>query len=174
MDLNLSVDEEARVTMIDYLKNIVPDSHETIQGRVETPSADHLFTARDSADRKLLDEEQATAFHHAVDQIIFTTPQVRKDIHIAVVLLYTRVISPYEDEWRKPRQVLQYIISTICMLLIMSMDKLNIVKWWVDASCAIKYDCRIHIGVIMSLGWGSGAGMSIDKISIQGAQRRQN
>ena len=74
MDLNLSVDEEARVTMIDYLKNIVPDSHETIQGRVETPSADHLFTARDSADRKLLDEEQATAFHHAVDQLIFTTP----------------------------------------------------------------------------------------------------
>ena len=38
MDLDLSFDGEVRVTMTDYLKKIVYDFPETIQGRVATPA----------------------------------------------------------------------------------------------------------------------------------------
>ena len=44
MDLDLSVDGEVRVIMMDYLKNIVSEFTDTIQGKVLTPAEDHLFT----------------------------------------------------------------------------------------------------------------------------------
>ena len=46
------------------------------------------------------------------------------------------------------------------MTLILRVDKLNIVKWWVDTSYAIHPDCRSHTGVKISLGWGSVSIMS--------------
>ena len=47
MDLDLSVDGEVRVTMTDYLNNIVSEFPETIQGRVATPSVEHIFKVRE-------------------------------------------------------------------------------------------------------------------------------
>jgi hypothetical protein len=44
--------------------------------------------------------------------------------------------------------------------LILRTDRLNIIKWWVDASFATHDDCRGHTGSTMSLGKGSIMGMS--------------
>ena len=57
MDLDLLVDGYVSVTMTDYPKKIVSDFTETIQGRVKTPASEHLFTAREDTDRKLLEKE---------------------------------------------------------------------------------------------------------------------
>ena len=141
MGLDLSVDGEVRVNITDYLKKIVSEFTETIQERVTTPSADHLFTVREDADRKPLDKDRAVTFHNSVAQLIFATPHIGKDIQTAVAFLTTRVRSPDEGDWRKLRQVLQYIRSTIHTPLILRVDKLNIVKWWVDASYAMHTDC---------------------------------
>ena len=46
MELDFSVDEEVRVTMMDYLKKILYDLPETIQGIVMTPAAEYPFTLR--------------------------------------------------------------------------------------------------------------------------------
>ena len=54
------------MTMIYYLKKIVSVFPNTIQGRVETPEADHLFKVMEDTDRKLLEEDWATEFHHSV------------------------------------------------------------------------------------------------------------
>jgi hypothetical protein len=43
--------------------------------------------------------------------------------------------------------------------LILRADRLNIIKWWVDASFATHDDCRGHTGATMSLGKGSIIGM---------------
>ena len=64
-------------------------------------------------------------------------------------------MSPDEYYWRKLLQVLQYIRSTIHMPLILIMDKLKIIKWWVETSYAMHIDCLIHTGAKMSLGWVS-------------------
>ena len=102
-----------------------------------TPSAEYLFTVMEDANRKPLDKDQAITFHNSVAQLIFTTPHVRKDIQTAVAFLTTKLRSPDEGNWRKLRRVLQYIISTIHTPLILRVDKLNIVKWRVDASYAM-------------------------------------
>ena len=46
------------------------------------------------------------------------------------------------------------------MQLILRLDKLVIVKGWVDASYAINLDCLSDNGAMMSLGWESVASMS--------------
>ena len=46
----------------------------------------------------------------------------------------TRVRLPDEYEWPKIQIVLQYIGSTIHITLILIVDKLNLVEWWVEKS----------------------------------------
>ena len=65
MDLDSSVDGEVRATITDYLKKIVSEFTETIQGRVTNPAEEHLSTVREYTNGKLLDKYQATAFHHS-------------------------------------------------------------------------------------------------------------
>ena len=71
-----------------------------------------------------------------------------------MALITTRVRIPYKDDCRKLRQVLQYIRSTIHIPLIIRAYKMNIVKWWVDASYAMHPYCWSHTSVIISLVWG--------------------
>ena len=73
-DLDLLVDGDVRVTMTDYLSNVCSEFTETIQGSVAKPEVKRLFIVRGNANRKLLEEEQPTAFHTTVSQIIFDTP----------------------------------------------------------------------------------------------------
>ena len=46
------------------------------------------------------------------------------------------------------------------MSLILRVDKLNIVKWWVDASYKMHMNFWIHTGATIYLGWGSINSMS--------------
>ena len=101
MDFNLSVYGEFRVTMPVYLKTIVSNFTETIQGIMATPEAEHLLTLREEINRKLLDEDRATAFHHSVEQLLFSIPCVRKDTHTTVEFFATRERIPNDDDWQK-------------------------------------------------------------------------
>ena len=66
MNLDFSVDGEVGMKMTDNLKKMISGFPETIQGRVATPAAYHLFIVREDADRKLLEEYWSTVFHHSV------------------------------------------------------------------------------------------------------------
>jgi hypothetical protein len=108
----------------------------------------------------LLDEERTRAFHHAVVQLLFASSRARKDIQLSVSFLTTRVKEPDEDDWSKLKRLLKYIRGTIYMPLILRVDNLNVIKWWVDASYATHEDCQGHTGAMMSLGRGAIIGMS--------------
>jgi hypothetical protein len=57
--------------MAEYIKSIIADFPEEISGFRATPAADHLFDIRDPSVARILPEEQARAFHHAVAQLLF-------------------------------------------------------------------------------------------------------
>ena len=50
---------------------------------------------------------------------------------------------------------MRYVNSTIDLVLTLSVDKFNSIKWWVDASYAIHPNMRGHSGATMTLGKGS-------------------
>ena len=81
---------------------------------------------------EILDKEQATAFHHSLEQLLFVIPRGRKYIHIAVYLLTKGVHEPENDDWRELQQLLQYLCDTIYIPLILRAESLNVIKWWVD------------------------------------------
>ena len=76
---------------------------DTIQGIVETPASEHIFTVREDADSKLLDEDQDTEFHHSVAQLLFATPRISKYIQTYVAFLTTRVSISDNYDWCKLR-----------------------------------------------------------------------
>ena len=56
--------------------------------------------------------------------------------------------------------MLQYLNSTKDLILTLSGDKLNIIKWYVDASFAVHPDYKSHTGAVMTLGNGTVVSLS--------------
>ena len=48
-----------------------------------------------------------------------------------------------------------YLRNTIRDIPILSADKVNIVKWWIDGSFAVHLELKIQTGETMSMGIGS-------------------
>lgn len=73
---------------------------ELIAGSIATPAVDNQFKVRDEADARKLPEEEATAFHRTVVQLLFLNSPARGDSQTSVAFLTMRVKSPDKDDWR--------------------------------------------------------------------------
>ncbi|EJK60825.1 hypothetical protein THAOC_18763, partial [Thalassiosira oceanica] len=147
-------DGTVQFSQIPYIAKIFDDFPEEIKSTSTSPAADHLFNVRDVEEATFLDTERADALHHCVAQLSFLKARSRPDLDPAVAFLTTRVRKPDEDDWGKLRRVLQYLKGTRHMKLTISVDSLNILNWWVDASYNIHEDCKGHTGLILSMGKG--------------------
>ena len=97
-------------------------------------------------------------------QLLFTGIRCRKDAQKAIAFLTTRVRKPDKDDWKKLRIFIGYLKRTIRLPLILQSDRINVLKWWVDASYAAHDDMWGHTGGTMSAGKdGSGSIISISK-----------
>ncbi len=74
---------------------------------------------------------------------------------MAVAFLTTRVKSPDKDDWGKLKHVLKYLNRTKYLKLKLSMDNLGHLKWCVDGSHNVHWDCRGHSGAMFPLGKGA-------------------
>jgi hypothetical protein len=71
MDMEFNNNGTLGVSMITYLKNIIKQFPEVINGKAKSPAAEHLFMVRDKKETKFLKEDQALAFHHTIAQLLF-------------------------------------------------------------------------------------------------------
>jgi hypothetical protein len=78
MTLDFSKEGAFVVDMEDYLKEILKDLPEDMNGTATTPVADHLFKVRDNAPK--LNEDRAEFFHRVVAQLLFVAQQGRPDL----------------------------------------------------------------------------------------------
>ena len=140
--------------MIPLLKTTVEKIPEKIRGRATTPEADHLFEVRLDGERVLLDKDRSNASHHAVGQLLFAITGARKYIKTTINFLATRVREPDEDDWGKLKCFLRYFCCTNYTSLILQVNILTIMKWWVGASYAMHQDCQSHTGATIYFGKG--------------------
>ena len=155
VDYDYSEKGSVKVSQIRYLSSILADFPEKLGEPAATPAADHLFKVRDPADARLLDEARATTFHHTTAQLLFASSRARRDIQTVVSFLTTRVKHPDEDDWAKLKRCLKYLKGTLHMKLTLTVDNLNVIHWWIDASDRTHMDCKGHTGAMMSLGQGA-------------------
>jgi hypothetical protein len=133
MDLYFTADGKVKITMRDYLQDVLEYFLEIIFKTAATPAADHLFTIRPEVECDPLDEAHAMAFHHSVAELLIASTRERKDSQPTIAFLMIRVHNMDEDDWGKLRRLIPYIKGTINLPLVLRADSLTVVNWWVDA-----------------------------------------
>ena len=69
--------------------------------------------------------------------------------------------APDEHDWGKLKSVIKYLVGTKHLKLTLTVDNVNTIRWWVDASFGTHCDSKGHIGAMMS--FGKGAAMILSK-----------
>jgi len=65
------------------------------------------------------------------------------------------VKDPDEDNWGKLKRVLKYLNGTKYLKLKLTVDNLRVLKWYVDGSHNVHWDCKGHAGAMFTLGDGA-------------------
>ena len=152
MDIIFNDDKTVTIDMVQYLKETLSDFPEDIVKNSLTPAATHLFEVDDESEK--LNPEKAASFHKTVAKLIFLSKRGCPDTQLTISFLCTRTTKSDEDDWKKLKRLLQYLLGTVDLTLTLSAKKLHIIKWWVDASYAVHANMRSHTGAAMSLGRG--------------------
>jgi hypothetical protein len=166
MSLDFSHVNQCRITMIDYVDEIVAaydkasselDDGFTLvfkKGNRSKSSAapDDLFVVDEDAEK--LSEEGQTAFHHLVAKTLYISKRARPDLSTAIAFLTTRVKAPDIHDWRKLSHMMEYLRVERLRPLILSADGSGVLMWYVDASFAVHPNMRSHTGGGLTMGRG--------------------
>eukprot|EP00978_Attheya_sp_CCMP212_P045135 scaffold334681_cov33-Attheya_sp.AAC.1 len=125
-----------------------------MEGEATSPAANHLFDVNEKYP-EILSENDSEMFHHNVAKLLFLCKHARPDIQTSVAFMCTRVKCPDSDDYKKLGRAMRYLRGTLDLPLVLEVDNLQIVKWWIDASYAVHPDMKSHTGGIMSLGRGA-------------------
>ena len=81
-----------------------------MDGEAPTPAANHLFAVDNNQPK--VDEQKAQFFHTYVAKTLFLCKSVRHDLQTTVAFLCTRVKSCNEDDYKKLKWMLQFLLAT--------------------------------------------------------------
>jgi hypothetical protein len=161
MKLDFSEKKKLKVDMRDYLKEMFESFPIKFKKNdtAPTPAAEDLFGQKqDNAEK--LSKVDAETFHTTTAQGLFLTKRARPDISTAIAYLCTRVREPTVKDWEKLIRMMKYLNGTRDMVLTLSADGLNVLKWYVDAAFAVHSDFKSHTGCVMTMGKGAIMSMS--------------
>eukprot|EP00957_Ditylum_brightwellii_P067420 5117834-Ditylum_brightwellii.AAC.1 len=85
--------------MVEYVKEIIEDFPEVIEGSVTTPAADHLFNM--DPECEALGKLLARQFHTSTAKLLFLCKKARPDVQTAVAFLTTHVKNSGDNNWKK-------------------------------------------------------------------------
>ncbi len=154
MTFDFSAKGEVHVDMIDYVENMIDDFSVKLSKKdtAPNPAADDLFAVGDSPK---LTGQQKDEFHTFVAKGLFACKRARPDIHPTIAVLCTRVKEPNQDDWNKLTRMMKYLNGTRKDKLILSADKVTVLKWYIDSSFAVHPDFKSHTGAVMTYGRGA-------------------
>ena len=154
MTLDYSISGKVQIKMLDYIKEMINAFPEEITRETNTPAGAHLFNVRKN-NISLLVEEKATTFHTITAKGLFVCKRARPDIQTVIEVLTTRVQEPDNDDWLKLKRLIEYLNTTKDLYLTLEADNTNILKWYIDASYAVRLDMKSHTGGALIMGKGA-------------------
>ena len=154
MTIDFSLDGAVKIDMMDYLVKTCEEFPEPLMYMKDVPSAApvDLFAAGDTSDTSKLSKADSDTFHTFVAKLLFACKRARPDLGTATAVLCTRVQGPNKDDWTKLCQAMKFLLQTLTDPLILTIEDLKLVKWWIDAAFAVHPDFRSHTGAVMSFG----------------------
>ena len=127
INFDFKPDGTVDVEMKDYPKECIKEFPDDISNVVTTPAALHLFKVDDKTNKLSVDKMEI--FHRIVAKLLFACKRARPNIQTAVAFLTTRVSKSDDDDWKKLKQCLQFLQSTINLCLTLSAENMTIIKW---------------------------------------------
>ena len=102
LGMTLDFSERGRVVvkMYNYVKNMLNDAPASMDGKVATPTAAHLFKIS-MENPKLLGKDKKELFVHLVMQGLYLSQRGRPDIRTAMSFLCSCLTCPDEDDYKK-------------------------------------------------------------------------
>jgi hypothetical protein len=93
--------------------------------------------------------------------------RARRDIQTTAAFLTIMIKNLDKDNWGKLKRVLKYLNGTKYLQLNLNMESLGMLKWYVDGSHDVHWDCKGHGGAVFTMGKARGPQekMSIFQIS---------
>jgi hypothetical protein len=153
MTLDNSKPGVVKINLVDFVQKIFDEMPENMDGTATSPAADHLFKIIEGIE--LVGEATSKLLHATVAKLLFLCKRRRPDIQSAITFLCTWIQHPTRHNYNKLVRVIKYLRKTSNLVLRLSAENLNVVKWWVDASYGVHRDMRSHTGSTMSLGAGT-------------------
>jgi hypothetical protein len=155
MTLDCNVRGQVSVTAFDHLDNTLTvfEKVEPNGGGTKTSAAPtNLFTVNKDCEK--LPDGEAVEFHNVIAKTLHVTERARPDTCTPFAFLTTRVQEPNTNDWKKMAHLMRHVRGTCDMPLILSANGSHTLKWWVDASFAVRPNLRGHTGGGLSLGRG--------------------
>jgi hypothetical protein len=153
MILDFSVPGEVTIDMVNYVRTVIADMPEEMEGTAAAPAAARLFHSNGNS--VPLSRDKADTFHRMVMQLLYLCQRGRPDLQTAISYLCKRTSAPDEDDYKKLTRVMRYLQGSIELKLVLSADGSGAIRWWVDASYGVHVDMKGHTGGTMSMGKGS-------------------
>jgi hypothetical protein len=142
--------DKVKFTMYDYLKDILNEMPDDVNGTSPTPATDRLFNVEEES--PALNEKEPDFFHRTTARLLFAAKRARPDLQVAVAYLCTRVKNPNQLDWKLSR-VIKYLRTTIFIPLVLGWDG--------TGSFVVHKDMRSHTGAVLLLGQGALMSMSL-------------
>ena len=135
MRLNYSKEGKVQIDMTDYVTEMLESFPMKLPEtkKVKTPADTNLFNVN-ADDLIFLTDNEKEIFHTMVAKGIFLAKRGRPDIQTANAYLSTKVQRPTKNDWYKLICLLTYLQNTSELVLTLSANSLNVIKWYVDAS----------------------------------------
>ena len=89
-----------------------------------------------------------------MQKLLHVVKRHRGDILINISFLTTRVTFLDVDDCKKMKRLLKYLEGTMDLLLTISIDSMNMIKWYIDSSCAAHNNIYVKIVACMTIGKG--------------------
>jgi hypothetical protein len=154
MTINYLEDGKVKLIMSDYVKGILDEAPDDMDGTAVTPAASNLFMVQ--MDGEKLNDSNADTYHRLTAKLLYLCKQARPDLQTVVAFLTTtRVIQPDADDWKKLAHAIWYLRDSKDLYLTLEADDGIDIKWWIDASFTVHPDMKSHTGGTFSLGKGS-------------------
>jgi hypothetical protein len=100
MTIDYSTPGKVKITMVDYITNMLSELPSDMDGEVATTAANHLFEVNEK-NPIMVTKDKAIMFHHNLAKMLFLCIRARPDIQTAVAFLCTRVNGPDVDDYKK-------------------------------------------------------------------------
>ncbi len=142
MVLDYSIPGVLKLDMTAYVKAMVQDFAEKLEGKGKFPWEDKLFKV--DQDSKKLNPERAKVFHTFVMKDTFLCKRGKQDIQPGIAFLSTRTSAANEGGWSKHIRIRIFLKTTQDEMATMSTDDTHTIKCHVDASYAVYQDFKSH------------------------------